>query len=59
MSSALDAKAISRASISSQPCMGSQGQRGFLSVEERVPTGSVSIMTLLLAMIESRTKYDD
>lgn len=58
MSSALDAKAMSRASTSSQPCMGSQGQRRFLSVEERVPTGSVSIMTLLFAIAESCTKYD-
>ena len=58
MSSVLDARAISRARTSSQPYAGSQGQRRFSSVEERVPTGSVSMMTLLLAIPESRTDSD-
>ena len=57
MSSTFDAKAIKRASTSSQPYAGSEGSAIIVQSGARLPTGSVSMMTLLLAIIECHADF--
>ena len=57
MSSTLDAKAIKRARTSSQPYAGYEGSAIIVQSGGRLPTGSVSIMTLFLAIIECHADF--